>query len=570
MTYIQPNILLTPTEKFIKPYECSFIVIEGPNMKSKLSLEGLQIKYESFYLSQLILNQNSKDQPLIYGFLGENVTFIMIRAKYLPLDPNWALETDQYIQYYYSDDPTRIRTMSQLLVLTGNSTNRIPQIYFNNPSSLYKVYLEVLMGNLAQSDLTSTANQYTPTGTFSGLYYNSIITDTVYYSYPVATTGSTELRIVDHAGKVVIVIPYVNIRTITKIDENSLLIGLDTEEKVKLEFLTEFNTDQAYSRINWALKDPQNNILTLTTPNIDIISPVITLNTGLTSGYTYIPCGDCMTGETYSQVYLYTLSSGQTLTSTNLIDYFINTIIDDVDGSISKYNAQLLIKLVNNVVPVTGITESGIYNIIFEIKDLACNLTTLQLYLYVTGVEPSIIFKPAYTGMTITLALNDYSRNVLSGNTIRSLTVDSVYDEIDTELTIGDIVMSNYGLSGFTIETTGITTGLTYTLTNNAGLTTEITKALIVTLPEIIFNDIFYSGNTFDLSLTDYSGIITSVDIMNVSVSGVTDILDTNISISNMSIVPTFITTTGTHQIIYTIIDSKGSHNTYIKNLNVI
>ena len=102
MPYIQPNILLTPTEKLIKPYECSFIVIEGPNMKGKLNLEGLEIKYDSFYLSQLTLNENSSDQPLMYGFLGENVTFLMIRAKYMPLDPNWALETEQYINYYYN------------------------------------------------------------------------------------------------------------------------------------------------------------------------------------------------------------------------------------------------------------------------------------------------------------------------------------------------------------------------------------------------------------------------------------------------------------------------------------
>jgi len=58
--YIQPNILLTPTEKLIKPYECSFIAIEGPNMKGKLTLEGLEIKYDTFYVSQLILMQTQK------------------------------------------------------------------------------------------------------------------------------------------------------------------------------------------------------------------------------------------------------------------------------------------------------------------------------------------------------------------------------------------------------------------------------------------------------------------------------------------------------------------------------
>src|SRR5574343_127124 len=147
MPYIQSNMLLTPTEKLIKPYECSFIAIEGPNLKDKIDLQGLEIKYESFYVSQLILNEKAKDQPIVYGFLGENITFLLIRAKYLPLDPNWAIETEQYIQYYYADDPARIRTMGQLQILTGNSTNRIPQLFFNNPSSIYKVYIEILAAN---------------------------------------------------------------------------------------------------------------------------------------------------------------------------------------------------------------------------------------------------------------------------------------------------------------------------------------------------------------------------------------------------------------------------------------
>ena len=41
MPYIQSNMLLTPTEKLIKPYECSFIAIEGPNLKGKIDLQGL-------------------------------------------------------------------------------------------------------------------------------------------------------------------------------------------------------------------------------------------------------------------------------------------------------------------------------------------------------------------------------------------------------------------------------------------------------------------------------------------------------------------------------------------------
>lgn len=372
--YIQPNILLTPTEKLIKPYECSFIVIEGPNMKGKLNLDGLEIKYESFYLSQLILNENSKDQPLMYGFLGENVTFLMIRAKFIPLDPNWAIETNQYIEYYFKDDPTQVRNMGQLMILTGNSVKRIPQIYFNNPSSTYKVYLEVLMANLAQSSLTNTS-QYTQNATYSGLYYNSIISDVVNYIIP-TSTGSTELKILDITGNTVAVIPYVNIRTVTKLSSTVLLIGLDTEEKIKLEFLSAFNCDQANSRLHWVLENQRYRVLTRTAPSLDTTAPVFTWNDVLTGTTTGITSGT-------TQIYL--IPSGVSYTTTSLKEIFVSGITDNVDGTISIYDTSVEIYALNDFVPITGMTDVGIYNVIFSIKDIANNTNSQQKYISIYG-----------------------------------------------------------------------------------------------------------------------------------------------------------------------------------------
>jgi hypothetical protein len=380
MPYIQPNILLTPTEKLIKPYECSFIVIEGPNMKGKLSLEGLEIKYESFYLSQLILNENSKDQPLLYGFLGDNVTFLMIRAKYMPLDPNWQVETDQYIQYYYKDDPGQLRSMSQFLVLTGNSNHRIPQIYFNNPSSKYKVYLEVLMANLAQDSLTNL-NQFAQDGSFSGLYWNSIISDVLNYSAP-TSTGSTQLEILDINSNPIAIIPYVNIRTITKINTTTLLIGLDTEEKVKLEFLSEFNCDQANSRINWVLESSRRRILTKTTPPYDTTPPVITWNNVLTGS---------TTGITSGVTTLYLIPSGQTYSATNLKLIFISGITDNVDGIMDVNDAYVEMYVLNDIVPSSGITNVGIYNVMFSARDIASNWTIQQRYVAIYTLLGNLI-----------------------------------------------------------------------------------------------------------------------------------------------------------------------------------
>lgn len=368
--YVQPNILLTPTEKLIKPYECSFIVIEGPNMKGKLNLEGLEIRYDSFYLSQLTLNESSKDQPLMYGFLGDNVTFMMIRAKFMPLDPNWAIESAQYIEYYFKDDPTMIRTMGQIMIFSGNSLKRIPQIYFNNPSKTYKVYLEVLMANLPQTSLIDT-NQFTQNSSYSGLYYNSLISDVVNYIIP-TSTGSTELKILDITGNTVAVIPFNNIRTILKLNSTTLLVGLDTDEKIKLEFLSAFNCDQANSRLHWVLENQRYRILTRTVPDLDITAPVFTWNDVL-SGYT--------TGITSGITTLYFIPSGQTYTTNSLKEIFVSGITDNRDGMISIYDTNVEIYPLNDFVPVTSITNIGIYSAIFSIKDIANNWKTTQVYI---------------------------------------------------------------------------------------------------------------------------------------------------------------------------------------------
>ena len=82
MTKIVPNDLLNPTEKKIKNWNCSFIAVDGPNVLDKISLEDLEIPYESQYRSRIVLKAGEMDQPLIYGFIGKSVTFLMIKVTY--------------------------------------------------------------------------------------------------------------------------------------------------------------------------------------------------------------------------------------------------------------------------------------------------------------------------------------------------------------------------------------------------------------------------------------------------------------------------------------------------------
>ena len=56
MPYIISNNLLTPADKVIKPYNCAFIAVDGPQIKGKLNMEGLEIPYDSQYTSQMVLS----------------------------------------------------------------------------------------------------------------------------------------------------------------------------------------------------------------------------------------------------------------------------------------------------------------------------------------------------------------------------------------------------------------------------------------------------------------------------------------------------------------------------------
>jgi hypothetical protein len=144
MTKIVPNDLLNPTEKTIKNWNCSFIAVEGPNVLDKLSLEDLEIPYESQYRARVILKAGETDQPLSYGFIGKAVTFLMIKVTYDSTnDPYYQYEQEKYnISYYFDNDPI-LRPLGRLLIMTGSADIKIPQIYLNNPLD-YDVVLDVM------------------------------------------------------------------------------------------------------------------------------------------------------------------------------------------------------------------------------------------------------------------------------------------------------------------------------------------------------------------------------------------------------------------------------------------
>jgi len=464
MPYIIPNNLLTPANKVIKPYNCAFIAVDGPQIKGKVNMEGLEIPYDNQYTSQMILNEEDVDIPIQYGFLGENVTFVMVKAMYQPNDTNFEIESDQYIEYYFIDDVDTKRHIGKLMILSGNSLKRIPQIYLSNPSTTQKVHLEIFMANQTQ------INSGTITGgnIYDGLYYNNIISNEVEYSPTL--NGSDSIHITDINGDTLLVIPYININTIERTTDgtNTLLIGTDSPEKIQLIFLSEFNMLQSHSRINWVLESRTDRKLTSSHPPIDSIAPVITWTPeGESSGYTSLPW------------------SGVPLTNDFLKEYYMSGITDNQDGEMSIYDAELVIYKENDLVPITGITSEGQYKLYFTVLDIAGNFATHTKYGIVDTEAPTIEFKDVATGTTFDMSiLNDTTTGtyITSDDTL-TYTVDSVSDNVYSGLTIADVSITITGdtcspCTGTTILNSGETYSVTYSLSDLVGNTVIYNKTM--------------------------------------------------------------------------------------------
>jgi len=568
MPYIIPNNLLTPADKVIKPYNCAMIAVDGPQIKGKLNMEGLEIPYDSQYTSQMILNEEDSDIAIHYGFLGNEVTFLMIRAMYQPNDPNFEIEADHYIKYYFSDEPTKIKYMGKLMILTGNSLKRIPQIYLTNPSTSQKVQLEIFMAN--QNTVTESQSNV-----ISGLYYNNVVSDDVNYSPTL--NGSSALYITDIAGDTQIVIPYLNINTITTTDDgsNTLIIGTDSEQ-IQLKFLSEFNMKQAHSRISWVLEDRTNRKLTSTAPPIDTVAPYITWT---------ITEWDSVTGNTMPETGYTSLPSGVTLTNVYLKEYYISGITDSRDGIMNINDAELIVYQENNLVPQSGITSQGQYTLYFTVTDIATNTQTYTVNCILDYTPPVITFNTVATGSTFTMNIeNDTTSGtyITTGNTL-IYSVDSVSDNVYSGLTITDVIITSSG-DTYPITTIGSYT-VDYSLSDYVGNTVYHTKTMNVvsndiTPPVITFKNVA-TGTTFDMRIsgnTESGTYISTGDTLTYTVDSVSDDVST-LSLSDVGIVisgdtcnpcSSITTTGGTYSVVYTLSDDVGNISTYTKSMNVV
>ena len=365
------NSIFGNTNQFIKIQNSDFVAIEGVNTVERLIGGDIRIPYKQLLKSRVILKGGQANYLLNHLGLGDNATFLVIKATYNKASVN---EEDNYVDYYYYDNLSARLSFSQLTVLTGNSSNRIKQLYLTNPNANYAVTLDIMVAVIddTYSFFPDTLNQ---SGTsFTGLSYTDISSHIVGESIVISDVNNRPLI-------------YINLSSINSITRTSTVLSIDDETlgTLLLMFLTEYDAIQAQSILSYVLSNPNINISDID-PLVDSIDPVIyfktyvgetgaTISSSLTTSVpTYVGGSSySVTGYTFStSISLSTYGSSSVITKNNLVDLLINSVVDNRDGIISITGSNLILLGTESNL-VSSITSTGTHSLSFDFSDIAQN-----------------------------------------------------------------------------------------------------------------------------------------------------------------------------------------------------
>ena len=358
-------------DKYIKFYNGDLVAVEGANIVETQILRNLRIPYTQVLRGRITLKAGQTDYLLNHLGLGDNATLVSIATTY---DPKSKIETDNYVQYAFYNDLTRVRSFCEIMILTGNTTNRIPQLYLTNPNATYSVTLDVMVAKKGDEYIffEDFLNQYGTT--FVGLSYSSIQTHIV----------NRSIKVVDSQSRPLIYIENPNIASIERSGQ-ILTINDAVQGEIFLKFSSQYFTNQAFSLLNYILEVPG-----VTTPQpTDDIPPVVYFYNQVANSPTasYISFNGATAGP-YNTSNGYTFSTSITLAdygsiSNNLLlNLLVGSVSDARDGlmTLSASNVQVSM----NSSTYTTITASGTYSLTFvDVKDLAEN--------YLTGINFELI-----------------------------------------------------------------------------------------------------------------------------------------------------------------------------------
>ena len=348
--------------QYIRFKNDDIIAVEGMNTVERFLAGDIRIPYTQLLKSRIVLKSGQINYLLNHLGMGDNATFLVIKATYNKDSVN---EEDNYILWNYFDDFNTQYPLAQMLLLTGNSTNRIKQIYLTNPSTKYDVTLDVMVGSIDDTynffqDSTGQVGT-----SFTGLSWTDI------QSFVVGTS----IVLNDTNGNPLIYIELSNVNSITR---TSTMVTIDDDSygTIIWVFTSEEEAAQSQSLLNYVLSNSNINIANVTE---DVNPPILywLSNVGNSPTASFISFNGLTAGVPYNTNDGFTFSTdislsqfGPILTKTDLISLLVDYVSDDRDGIISITSSA--INLVGTQ-SVEQISATGSYTMTLNISDLALN-----------------------------------------------------------------------------------------------------------------------------------------------------------------------------------------------------
>jgi hypothetical protein len=356
------NRFFGPVQTHIKSHQGTFIAVEGPNMTNKLSsLPSIKIPYKQVLTGRITLRAGQTNYLLNHLGLGDNATFLAIVAQY---DTKSKFEADNYVQYSYYSNKSRMFTFKELIVLTGNSENRIEQLYLHNPNQNTAVVLEVMVGvideyydfftqnDTSSSDDTATFNNLAHTDVSLWDSDDSIVVVKNSFNQPILYLNLDDINSVSQDGKILTV--------------NETSVG-----NVLLIFKTEYDATQGRVKITQWIDDYNNGTTTAPT---DDFEPIMTFTTNVEDDDTNIPYGSSLTSVDGDRSFVgaSTLSLddySEIITKTILKSWIISKV-EDYESTLVSVNANSdLIIRTDSGQAISDIQAAGEYYVYFDISD---------------------------------------------------------------------------------------------------------------------------------------------------------------------------------------------------------
>ena len=363
--------LFGPSSQYIKVNSGDFIAVNGSMTSEKLILSDLRMPFKQILKSRVMLKAGQANYLLNHLGLGDSATFLCIKAKY---DSKSAIEEDNYVQWCYYDALTTLNSFAQMMVLTGNSTNRVKQLYLTNPNTKYPVTLEVMVAVVddSYSFFNDSVNQ-TATS-FTDLEYTDIHSHVVGESIVINDKSVPARPLI-----------YLMIYNINSIERDGRVLTIDDSalSTVLLSFKTEYDAIQAQSLLNYVTENPDIDIDNMS-PIIDSDDPVVYFYpyvAGTSSnGYIYFNGATSSTGFNTSEGFTFSadisfsaFASYSVISKQRLIDILIMDIEDNRDGEMSMLPSNVILISGSSSAIASNIAGAGTYSMSFDYSDIALN-----------------------------------------------------------------------------------------------------------------------------------------------------------------------------------------------------